>query len=1217
MKELPSLTYSEANAAPPCPVFVDAGPDVDVCEGYFQLSGAVGGNALGWFWSPETGLINPDVLNPVTYIDDSVTYTLTVVAEIPGSPNILINGDFEQGNVGFYTPYTYMPDIPGFQNELYLPGTYTVIDSPNLVNDTWPHCIDHTGGSGSNMFLVNGDDPIDTIWCQTVPVIPNTHYLFNGWVMMVHPAWPPDLYVYVNGEYINSWAVPQSIVCQWQVFAPGIWGSGNSTTAEICIINETPYLGIGDFALDDLSFEGLCAVSDSVNINLIDDPAPVPNIMGTPSVCSGAVETYTATFPPGTNITSYQWSLASGGTIISGQGTDQINILWGNATAANICLAIETFCYSNSACLNVEINTVPTATVLSGPLYYCPGEIGTLSGPIYDSIDDYQWIIPSGLNVLSGQGTNSIVIEWGNSLEEEICLEMTNECGTTSNCVFLSLSPGYSTYLDTVLCAGNIITINGTTYGNGVLTGSELFTAINGCDSLVTIVITEMNAVEFMQNEFICSGDSIFLQGAFQTQPGIYKDTFTTVDGCDSLLVTALTIVPLDTTWINSTTCDPTLAGIDTITINFPDCDSIVIHETVLSVSDTTMVKYFSCSLLDTGQTMEHLINTSGCDSIIVISTHFISPDTSHSYQFSCDSSDVGVFEQTYTNVFGCDSVVINTVSFSLSDTTEINYFTCTVADSGMTSILLLNSFGCDSFVLINRMYVGSDTTYLSGSTCNPMDSGVVITQLFNQYNCDSIVISSTVFFDSDTTYVFKSSCEPQDTGIAVQLLVNEGGCDSLVVTTTSLDAVEDCELMAGFSIAQALCYRDTAWLMTDIQVGKGPFTLSITLDDITGVAQYLSTGLYFFSLDPNFQGGNLDVQLVSGNGIILFESLFVDLPVPVDIESEIVSDYNGYGVRCYGDSNGEAFVNILNAGSPPLLVQWSNGNITPNISNLAPGIYEVIGTDMRGCKDSSSVIVTEPPVLNYESQLRDISCYGQQDGEIILSELEGGVAPWLVSLNGNSFQSDLVFYDLLPAVYHVVIQDLNGCTTEESFTLLEPEYWFLDLGSDTTFTVEANYSLSPVVHGMPQGILEWKWSDQQFENVASRIVEVKSDVTYGVTATDENGCSGYDEIELKLSADHEFFVPNIFSPNGDKINDWFLITSGSGVKEIEELTIYDRWGNQVFSKSHFLPEDVSSAWDGRINNKDLNAGVFTYKLIVLFNDGRYDLVQGDITLIR
>src|SRR5688500_11610741 len=106
--------------------------------------------------------------------------------------------------------------------------------------------------------------------------------------------------------------------------------------------------------------------------------------------------------------------------------------------------------------------------------------------------------------------------------------------------------------------------------------GTETFTSPNGCDSMVFINITDVSSSETMQNDTICFGYSIFLQGAFQTQSGIYFDTFTTVNGCDSVLITELSIVPFDTTWINSYTCNPALAGIDTTTFNLPDCDSIV-----------------------------------------------------------------------------------------------------------------------------------------------------------------------------------------------------------------------------------------------------------------------------------------------------------------------------------------------------------------------------------------------------------------------------------------------------------------------------------------------------------------------------------------------------------------------------------------------------------------------------------------------------------------
>ncbi|MFZ1678171.1 MAG: gliding motility-associated C-terminal domain-containing protein, partial [Saprospiraceae bacterium] len=103
----------------------------------------------------------------------------------------------------------------------------------------------------------------------------------------------------------------------------------------------------------------------------------------------------------------------------------------------------------------------------------------------------------------------------------------------------------------------------------------------------------------------------------------------------------------------------------------------------------------------------------------------------------------------------------------------------------------------------------------------------------------------------------------------------------------------------------------------------------------------------------------------------------------------------------------------------------------------------------------------------------------------------------------------------------------------------------------------------------------------------------------------------------INVSVNRDLFIPNIFSPDGDHVNDRFMISSGQGIKEIEELSIYDRWGNLVFRQFHFQPDDPSTSWDGILNGKPLNIGVYTYKLIVVFEDNLQETRFGDVTLIR
>ena len=58
--------------------------------------------------------------------------------------------------------------------------------------------------------------------------------------------------------------------------------------------------------------------------------------------------------------------------------------------------------------------------------------------------------------------------------------------------------------------------------------------------------------------------------------------------------------------------------------------------------------------------------------------------------------------------------------------------------------------------------------------------------------------------------------------------------------------------------------------------------------------------------------------------------------------------------------------------------------------------------------------------------------------------------------------------------------------------------------------------------------------------------------------------------------------MPNVFSPNGDGLNDIFTLFTDSDVKEITLLEIYTRWGDLVFRKKNYLPNVPTEGWDGK-----------------------------------
>ena len=82
-------------------------------------------------------------------------------------------------------------------------------------------------------------------------------------------------------------------------------------------------------------------------------------------------------------------------------------------------------------------------------------------------------------------------------------------------------------------------------------------------------------------------------------------------------------------------------------------------------------------------------------------------------------------------------------------------------------------------------------------------------------------------------------------------------------------------------------------------------------------------------------------------------------------------------------------------------------------------------------------------------------------------------------------------------------------------------------------------------------------------------------------------------------------------------MNDRLVISAGDYVERISSFIIYDRWGNMVFAANDFLPGDLNNSWDGKVKGKLVNPGVFAYKMIVEFKDGRGEILYGDITLVR
>ena len=246
-----------------CPITVDAGPDIYVCPpaGPVQLDGNIFGDYLNFNWTPTTGMSGGNTLSPTVTVNQTTQYVLTGFAA-DFSNNLIVNGDFENGNSDFTSAYGYNP------GNLVPEGVYDVLDNPRNAHPGFAACADHTTGTG-NMMAVNGaGTPNQDVWCQTVSVMPNAQYVFSAWVTSLVAASPALLQFSINGTPLGPIFSAPGSICNWQNFFQ-TWNSGNNSSATICIVNQNTVLGGNDFALDDLFFNQTCSVTDTVTVNVV------------------------------------------------------------------------------------------------------------------------------------------------------------------------------------------------------------------------------------------------------------------------------------------------------------------------------------------------------------------------------------------------------------------------------------------------------------------------------------------------------------------------------------------------------------------------------------------------------------------------------------------------------------------------------------------------------------------------------------------------------------------------------------------------------------------------------------------------------------------------------------------------------------------------------------------------------------------------------------
>ena len=311
-----------------------------------------------------------------------------------------------------------------------------------------------------------------------------------------------------------------------------------------------------------------------------------------------------------------------------------------------------------------------------------------------------------------------------------------------------------------------------------------------------------------------------------------------------------------------------------------------------------------------------------------------------------------------------------------------------------------------------------------------------------------------------------------------------------------------------------------------------------------------------------------------------------------------------------------------------------------PSASTSFAGTYIVYAIQNNCISPDTSfeVIIHQSPTKPIITTINPL-CIGDNLNLQSVSSLPNGPpnATLLYTWNGpgRGFPINLAHAEII----NVIIQDEGiytitvyspgtGCSSQSDTLIMIGGYPIVNINAGNELVLPAGQILdlnSTIVnagdpHILPMKIYEWSPnSDIQCNDpkCSAPLATIKNDICYSVKAINIYGCYGRDTICVKVFCENtQVFIPNAFTPNGDGFND-ILMVRGKGIAKVKSFRIFNRWGEIVFERNDFPPNDPHFGWDGRIKGIVGEPAVYVYTAEAVCENGRVFFYKGNTTILK
>jgi gliding motility-associated-like protein len=765
-------------------------------------------------------------------------------------------------------------------------------------------------------------------------------------------------------------------------------------------------------------------------------------------------------------------------------------------------------------------------------------------------------------------------------------LDTLESSGGCDSIVTLQLShePFIIGYREQTICEGENVVFHGET-----LTEQGFFVemlegaAANGCDSMDALYLFVNESYDIDLNVTICEGESYLFNGNELTNSTQRTARMQTEAGCDSTVRLNLTVMSEFNTVVDSTICSG------------------------------SFIEWQGEEIDSSGTYVSHLVSGSGCDSTVelnltvapeyqdTLSTHICLTD---SLEFNGQYfHSAGTYEATFQSQSGCDSVVILELDVSPEEFLHLDFEIC----EG------------DTFTLHGRDYY---------------QEGVYFDTLGTVRGCDSLLEINLTVKEMPSEIIHREICPGEvvyinsvmydRTGTFLDTLQAQSGCDSVLFI--NIDHLPVPEIVTE----REICHGETTNWQGNIINTSGTYSDTLTSAngcdsivtlDLTVHPEFSSSGTATLCEGESMVWNGRTIDTAGTYSTVLQAQSGCDSLVQLDVDH--AQKYN-YAIQlevCEGDTleyEDRSFYEEGTFVEQHQSAQGCDSTVTYHISMLTQ--YEEVES-IEICEGETwpfyGVELDQPGTYSQEFQ----TVTGCDSIEILELSVRPNTRDTItVNICEGQYYSfrdqDLRF----EGTYTDTVAGNNECYHIHTLVLdVHPNEIMINMPDDTIVNLGDEIQISPQITS-PNGLGEFFWSPIDALSCAECVntwaAPLKT-TTYTFYIRDTVGCELDARITIFVDTNVDIYIPNVFSPNRDGINDMFFVQSGGGVEEIEKLQIYDRWGERVFETRNIPPNEPLFGWDGTRKGQDMNPAVFVYTTTVRLDNGQRLILKGDVTLVR